>query len=259
MSSTLIIFIFVLITLILYIKYQDYENYLLDPFITIYPQGDLNNRLEITLAYLYKANTENKKLRVIWIKDDECSEYFNNLFESINNIQFIYTDTIPDNEIDFITRFTPEIDYIKYKYYKYLKPIPSIQDNINNVKNKLISNNTEYVSCYIKKADIYTIKKYFGNNYVINYNEIYISFINNNSNNLNIYLVTDDENTEEQFLNLFGNRLIYRKILKVNNVIKYSPQDLVEDLYLCANSTYFKGTPWNSETHTINELRKIIN
>jgi hypothetical protein len=125
MSSKLIIFIFVLITLILYIKYQDYENYLLDPFITISPQGDLNNRLEITLAYLYKANTENKKLRVIWIKDDDCPENFNNLFESINNIQFIYTDTIPDNQIDFITKFTPEINYIKYTYYKYLKPILS--------------------------------------------------------------------------------------------------------------------------------------
>jgi len=221
----------------MYQRSLQHENYLRDPYITIYPQGDLNNRLQVLLAYLYKANTENKQLRVIWIIDDKCTQNFEDLFESINNVEFIYTNSIPSNEIDYVITWSPETEYIKYKYYKYLIPKEDIQLEINQFT-------SDYIACYITDTGT--------NNYTP-----FINLINKYPENLKIYLVTDNNDTLKYFIDIYGSRIVYNKIVKINNLLQYNEHDLVRDIYICANSTYFKGSTPNSTTKTINELRKL--
>ena len=63
----LLIFICILICVIVWKKQIDYENYKNEPYITVVSQAGLNNRIQVILSYLYKANQEGKKLKVIWI------------------------------------------------------------------------------------------------------------------------------------------------------------------------------------------------
>jgi len=227
---------------------------LLDPYITVFARDGLNNKLRVLLAYLYIANVENKKLRIIWIKDDQCPDNFNNLFEEINNVEFVYTKEIPNKLVDYNTGWTDHDDYIENNYFKYLKPIKSIQDDINNTK-KLLNNN--YISCHIRRTDIVTLKNYFGSNFTMHLDTEYIKFIDQYPKDMKIYIATDNQDTQEKFINIYGNRLIYKKIEKSNNLRQTSLADAVKDMYVCAGAKYFMGSPWSSFTDTINELRKL--
>lgn len=95
------------------------------------PYG-LNNRLQAILTLLRKANKENKKLRVIWIKRDKCPDIFENLFKPIDNVEFVYTDEI--KKYDYNWELS---NYFEKKYYNLLQPIDSIQNDIDNTKKLL--------------------------------------------------------------------------------------------------------------------------
>jgi hypothetical protein len=58
-----IILLIFLLTLLTYNTYNEY--YVNEPYITVVTNGGLNNRLRVVLSYLYKANQENKKLKII--------------------------------------------------------------------------------------------------------------------------------------------------------------------------------------------------
>jgi hypothetical protein len=253
-NKSFLIFFLVLLTLVFYIKYQEYERYLLDPYISIFARDGLNNKIRVMLAYLYVANVENKKLRIIWIKDEQCPDNFDNLFEPINNIEFIYTETIPKDIIDYNIGWTPEDRYLKNNYYKYLKPVKSIQNDIDNIKNLL---KNDYISCHIRRTDIVTLKNYFGSHFNMNLDTEYITFIDQYPKNLNIYIATDNQDTQQKFIDIYGDRIIYKKIDKTNNLRQTSLQDAVKDMYVCAGAKYFMGSPWSSFTDSINEIRKL--
>lgn len=253
-NKSFLIFFFVLLTIIFYVKYQEHERYLLDPYITVFARDGLNNKIRVMLAYLYVANVENKKLRIIWIKDDQCPDNFNNLFEPINNIEFIYTEEIPNDFIDYNTGWTSDNRYLKNNYYKYLKPVESIQNDIDNIKNLL---KNDYISCHIRRTDIVTLQNYFGSNFSMNLDTEYITFIDQFPKNLNIYIATDNQDTQQKFIDIYGDRIIYKKIDKTNNLRQTSLQDAVKDMYVCAGAKYFMGSPWSSFTDSINEIRKL--
>ena len=241
-------------SIFLYNKYIEYERYLLDPYITVFARDGLNNKLRVLLAYFYIANIENKKLRIIWIKDDQCPDDFNKLFEPIPNIEFVYTSSIPNNIIDFNTGWSEDNRYLKHKYYKYLTPVKSIQDDINYTK-KLLK--YDYIACHIRRTDIVTLKKYFGSNFNMHQDNEYITFINQYPNNLNIYIATDNQDTQQKFIDIYGNRIIYKQIEKSDNLRQTSLHDAVKDMYVCAGAKYFMGSPWSSFTDSINEIRKL--
>ena len=58
-----IILIYVVIFIILWVLVNKYEDYIDEPYITVYTNGGLNNKLRVLLSYLYKANQEGKKLK----------------------------------------------------------------------------------------------------------------------------------------------------------------------------------------------------
>ena len=77
------IIICIFLVLIIFLRNKYYDLYVNEPYITVYAQSGLSNKLRVMLSYLYRANREGKKLKVIWTIDDECPEVYNKLFEPI--------------------------------------------------------------------------------------------------------------------------------------------------------------------------------
>ena len=225
------------------------------PYITINAAGGLNNKLRVMLSYLHEHNEgkyPNKKLRIIWIKGDDCPDIFTNLFEPLNKVELIYnTDNIYRGYIYATTTEAINNEYINKKYYNLLKPIKHIQNNIDTLKNQL---GDDYIACHIRRTDmIYLYAKY---NIKCIPDDEYIKFINSYPSNLKIYIATDNNITQTKFIELYKARLIYKKIIKHNKLRQTSLDDAVKDMYVCTGAKYFMGSLHSSFTDTIMHLRQ---
>ena len=247
--KNIIILICIIISVILWLKYIEYENYVNEPYITVYAEWGLNNKLQTILSYLYKANQEDKKLKVIWIIDDDCPDIFKNLFKPIPNVEFIYIDNI---EYDYKTGYKYNDDFIQEKYYKLLEPINSIQEEIDNTKKLL---NYEYIACHLRRTDGWDHYSYINDRHT---DEEYMDFIDQYPQELKIYSATDCRDTQQKFIDKYGDRLIYKKIEENNNFRQTSLQDAVKDMYVCASAKYFMRSP-GTFSNTIIHLRNLSN
>lgn len=243
-----LIFIFLLIIILGYKKYIDYENYNNDPYITVIARGGLNNKIRVMLSYLYRANKENKKLCVIWIKDNECPDDYNTLFYPISNMEVISYD---NNMSDFTTWSIDNEEYVQEKYHKLLKPLPNIQENINRFK-ILLGN--EYIACHIRRTDIVIHEGQSW--YKPKTDQEYMNFINQYDSNLYIYIATDNKDTQDVFINKYKNRVIIKPIIPSIELRQTSVQDALVDMYVCIGSKYFLGSRGSSFTETINYMRQ---
>ena len=230
----LLIFICVLISVLLWKRYIEYENYINEPYITVIAKSGLNNKLRVLLSYLYRANKENKKLRLIWVSYKECNGNFKDLFKPIDNVEII---EIEDDTYDYNTWDEDNKEYIDKNYYSLLKPIDSIQNEINYRK-KLLNNN--YIACHIRRTDAINFHFYKDD---IKKDEDYINFINQYPINLKIYIATDCRDTQNNFINLYGDRMVYKKIEDNDNFRQTSLEDAVVDMYVCADAKYFMRSP----------------
>jgi hypothetical protein len=242
----IIILICIIISVILWLKYIEYENYVNEPYITVYAKGGLNNKLRVLLSYLYKANKENKKLRLFWIKNDACPDDFEKLFYPIINVEIINIDNKSD--YDFVTCFPDINEYKEANYFKLLLPIDSIQKRIN-IKIKELNNN--YIACHIRRTDSINHLSFIDD---FKTDEEYMDFIDQYPQELKIYIATDCRITQQKFIDKYGDRLIYKKIEENNNFRQTSLQDAVVDMYVCAGATYFMKSG-GSFSETITELR----
>jgi hypothetical protein len=265
----LLIFIIIIIEIFYYLNKKEY--------LTIFALNGLNNKLQVILSYLYKANQENKKLRIIWIKNKECPDRFDNLFLDIENVEFVYTLKVNESsfllnstdiselsieklrkiwqtqgfnlQIDDIV-YTPHNTYYLYQnYYKLLIPKKEIQLQIDETIKLL---NYNYIACHIRRTDAVLVKKYKDG---MKTDKEYMKFIKK-FKNLKIYIATDCKHTQEKFIKKYPNRIIYKEIQQTNQLRQTSLQDAVKDMYICANATYFMGSV-STFTDSIIELRKI--
>ena len=248
-----IIYIICIIIIILVIYYinKPYKN---EPYITVVANAGLCNKLNVLLSYLYKANKEGKKLKIIWTVYDQCPDKFNNLFKDIDNviIEYYNDELMKESISDYNTTRKYNDDFISSNYFRLLRPIPIIQNEINNIKNLL--NNT-YIACHIRRTD--SLNHSWYKNYII-HDDKFIKFINSYPSNLKIYIATDCKDTQQKFINIYGDRMVYKKIEDNNNLRQTSLQDAVKDIYVCADATYFKRS-FGSFSDTIEELRKLKN
>ena len=224
--------------------------------LTIHTKGGLGNKLRVLLSYLYDTNNNkypNKKLRIIWDKSDECPDIFSNLFEPIPDVLIKYGN-IDNYFINIYTSHPSNDDYITNNYLKLLKPLPHIQTNIDNLKKLLQKSNPNYIACHIRRTDM--IKKYKEKK-ITNYlsDQEYMHFINQYPVNIKVYIATDNYETQQTFINFYGDRLIYKKIEPSTNLRQTSLQDAVVDMYVCAGAKYFLGSVKSSFSDTITYLQ----
>jgi len=228
----------------MFLRIKYYDLYVNEPYITVYAQSGLSNKLRVMLSYLYRANREGKKLKVIWTIDDECPEVYNKLFEPIQNLEVISIKTA----YDYYTWDQDNHEYIDNNYYKLLKPLPNIQNTINLYKNQLSNN---YIACHIRRTDalshhVHKIKS----------DKEYMTFIDNLDPTMKIYIATDNKNTQDIFYNKYNDRIIMKKIIPSDNLRQTSVQDAVVDIYICAGAKYFMGSIGSSFTDIINYLKQ---
>jgi hypothetical protein len=243
-----IIILFVIFFIILWKNYLYYENYVNEPYITLYTTYGLNNRLQTLLSYLYKANKENKVLKVIWVISPFCPDIFENMFKPIPNVEFVYTDKI--KEYDYKSWKVDNNNYVSEKYYKLLQPIDSIQNEIDQTK-LLLANN--YIACHLRRTDGWNHKSYIKDRHT---DEEYMEFIDQYPNEFKIYIATDCRVTQQKFIERYGERMVYKKIGDNKDKRQTSLQAAVTDMYICASATYFMRSP-GTFSNTILELRKL--
>jgi len=221
--------------------------------ITVWAYAGLNNRIQVILSYLYMAKSQGKKLNIIWILDDECPEKFDNLFYPIEDVNIKYE--LIDEKYDYKNWDKENKDYIKANYYSLLKPHLNIQNKIDDMKKLLAYDSKNYIACHIRRTDALTHEWY--KLYVKSDNE-YINFINNIPGNLKIYIATDCKLTQQKFIDLYGDRMIYKRIENSTNLRQTSLEDAVIDMYVCAGSKYFMRS-YGTFSDTIEHIRNIGN
>jgi len=257
-----IILIYVVISITVWILINKYEDYRNEPYITVIALNGLGNKLQVLLSYLARANKEGKKLRIVWHISEACPQKYDELFRPMPNLEVLYSDEyIPfDGSVenpeepymynpDYINNLNWADSHLIGDSYLLLKPILLVQNDIDITKTKLGEN---YIACHIRRTDALTAGGYKDN---ITKDDEYVNFINQYPKDLKIYIATDCRDTQKKFIDIYGNRIVDKKIEDNNNLRQTSVQDAVKDMYVCAGATYFKRS-FGTFSDTIMKLRK---
>jgi hypothetical protein len=201
---------------------------------------------------------ENKKLKIIWQESIDCPGFFLNYFKPIENIIF-------DNNTDinyanyYATCYTTcyETDCSKYNIDNIYEKLILQEFMEKRVQRKLKSLGSDFIAVHIRRTDhINKAKK--NNNYTTD--EEFIDFIEK-YNTYNIYLATDNQDTQLKFYNKYKNRIKgINFIQKKDNVLRQtSLEDAIIDIFTCSYAKYFLGSKSSSFSTTIKILNKYRN
>ena len=218
--------------------------------LVIHSWAGLCNRLRVLFSYHYL--NKKKKIIMIWENNRACPGFFLDCFQPIENVEF--SNKILDN-IDIKTN--SECSKTKKHFiYDNLKLRNELKQKIN--KNLSIMN--KFIAIQIRRTDTISSpwkkKKYLSD-------EEYIEFLNKYPNH-NIYIATDNFETQNKFYSLFKDRMKIIKLMEKPK--KYIPgkrqtsiEDVIIDIYMCVNAEFFLGSSYSSVTTLIKELKKKKN
>jgi len=212
----------------------------------IEPTGGLCNRLRVIFSYLRICNLNNTKLIVIWINTIECTGFFLEYFEPVENITFENKNN--NFKIDY-KGYNPHKDYPPC--YKKLVLLPYIE-NILLTKKKILNN---YISVHIRRTDHIELAK---QNSSYTSDQQFIDFIDNqikNNENINLYIATDNKETYDLFKNKYNGLIKFEYHNLVEGIRQTTLFDSIIDLFMCVNSDYFMGSGYSSFSQLINNIR----
>jgi hypothetical protein len=224
--------------------------------IVVKPIGGLCNKLRVTFSYYLLAKSQNKKLYVIWNIGSDCLGFFLDYFEPIQDIIF-EKNNIKNLKIDYsgceiLKEYPPN--------YKELIVLPSLKLKIQNIINSLDNN---YIAVHIRRTDHITLAKK-NNSYTTD--EDFFNFIDKEKENKNLYIATDNKDTYDLFSNKYKdivkipyhntNKNTNKNISASNTLRQTTLEDSIIDIYVCVNSSNFKGSGWSSFSNLIYTLRK---
>lgn len=248
-------------------------------FTVIKVMNGLCNRLQVIYSFLYYAKKFNKKLVVVWEKDDACPDLYYKFFKKNKNIIFFDKDynfkytymgykNIPKicNKIDKISKkellsnqlfkLCRHKNYRKKKFksrYQTLK----LNNYMQNIINKNIGIlNANYLAIHVRRTDIVDYYNRISKDVnIVKYSD-YENFLDEYPD-YNVYIATDNLDTQLYFYNKYKDRIkIIKFIKKTNNMRQTTLKESIIDLYMCINATYFMGSPRSTFTTFINKNRK---
>lgn len=226
--------------------------------IVIQPSGGLCNRLRYIFSFIHKfklyEESNNKKLIIIWKNDQYCPGYIHCFFQKIKNVKFV--DNYSKQNIILLDKtisFYFNINYLE-KISLFLNE--DIFKKIRKIINKKLHN--RYVAIHIRRTDLQeALKKHPKKKERIISDEQYIKFIKD-SNIKNIYLATDNVNSQKKFMKLYKDRLIvYNEIKDTENIRKTNMEHTLIDLFICGSSNKFYGSYYSSYSGFIRLMQKI--
>ncbi len=227
--------------------------------IRLYSHSGLCNRLRLLAEYKYLSDIRNKKIEMFWVKSVQCNALFKDLFQPIPNINFTYLKQSrksirPPDTATKLKLFLYD-DKIKQKNHLIFKPVDSIMETIESTKNRI---GEDYIACHIRRTDIITIQKKY--NVKPPTDEEFEDFIESYPDH-KFYLATDNKQTQDKFIEKFGDRIYYSSIPSGNgstrNPKRTTPiQEAVADLFLCIDSVDFCGTDCSSFSTFIENYKR---
>ena len=226
--------------------------------IVLKPKAGLSNRLRFLFSFIYKMKKENiqKNLIVIWENNANCNGYLDNIICPLDNCTILH-----NNNKNFIINDSSCGPVTKYKSCNYLenlgfKPLPILLEKIINIIKKL---DNKYIAVHIRRTDLTNHLKHMKRMHRYTDDKLFIDFLNNNKD-YNIYLATDNNDTQEYYLKLYKNRIKYINIIqKIKKHRQTSLEDALIDMFVCALANKFQGTDYSSFTDFINLIRRDNN
>lgn len=214
--------------------------------IKIKPTEGLCNYLRVIFSYNQYARDEGKKLYVIWRVTNYCNGKFSDLFEKVDGIEikeyctrYIFEKDIFYEGFDQNEKYTPD--------YTNLKPLQNIQNKINTFVDNI---GEDFIAIHVRRTDNSSSE-------ILSPDKDFFNFIEENPK-YKVYLATDNMNTQNMFIEKYGERIIfYEKIQKNRNIIrKTSLEHTVIDIFICSKALKFKGSGYSSLSDLICSLRK---
>jgi len=212
--------------------------------IVLKPVSGICNRLRAMFSYLRYARSINQDLLVTWNVTLECNGKFIDYFYVPNNVTIVPRYF---GKIDYITN-EPHPDTKNLYYYDDLRLLPHMEEKIDTIKSLL----GKYIAVHIRRTDHILLAKQQQLNLE---DQAYIDFINKYLD-YNVYVATDNIDTQNYFNSLYGNRIkVIPSINNSSNLRKTTLEQAIIDLYVCAGSEKFMGASYSSFTDTILMLR----
>lgn len=214
----------------------------------IKPIGGLCTRIRVLFSYLSKTRLDNKKLVVVWDKDQDCNGYFLDYFQPIKDVVFIVNTK---EKIDYEGSYP--IKSIERKLYiKNLKEL-KLNDKIKKEVDKFLNRNLTKPFCaiHVRRTDL-TKKVIDEGKFTsdIKFEE----FVKSNNDKHIIYIATDNPDSQKYFIKL-KNTIYNKPIRELKSKRATSIEDALIDLYVCVKAKSFKGTVGSSFTELIEILR----
>ena len=211
--------------------------------LTIFLTSGLSNRIRTLLGFFQVCKLKGLKLKVIWIQDETCNGYFLDYFQPIKGITFVNykQDPIHYTGQSTIKNILKYYDVKQEKdLYCFLKLIPPIEKKLHNfIKNNNIIN---CIGIHVRRTD-YTgniIGKILNGN---NSDKDFCNYIEKYSNNKNVFLATDNRDTQDFYIKKYGKKIsFYTLIDKNNNLRKTSLENAILDIYTLSYCKTIKGT-----------------
>jgi len=180
--------------------------------------------------------------------DDSISYTFNesvrSIFHKILTEDFCYSG---DSCLEYMM---PHFFKEQNCFYSRLQPIKWIQDKIDKIYNINFNNNT--VGIHIRRGDAWnsTCK----NQFKVSDDQSFFCLLDeeiDKNPNVNFFLSTDSEETNEIFLNKYRDKIFYNTNKTFFNSVcmyepKYNQDDAVVDLFLLSKTSKIIGSNWSS-------------
>ncbi len=229
-------------------------------YICVKPFGGLCNYLRVIFSYYKYAQSNKKKLIVIWEITKYCNGFFLDYFDSIENVFFIkydgllgYAKKYKNIRINYIGNLWHS-DYNPNIYSGYLYNDLKLKEEYYSLVQKFLKKNNNYISVHIRRTDHILC------NAELTTDDCFINFIEENLNNyknMNVYIATDNRSTQQKFKELFPNNIVFHSEIKNSTKLRKTKLDqAIIDLYICVYSYKFKGSYYSSFTDLILEMRK---
>ena len=223
----------------------------------------LSNKLRTLMGYLWVAEQCQQELNIYWHIDHACNGHFLDIFQPIDGVNFVEFEN--ESEVDFRGYSTFEQILYQHNYldvniyqeqkrmYTKLHPLPHIQEKVSAFceTNSIPTS----IGIHIRRTDHENLAR---TNQAFSTDDLFINFIQNNPDSGGVFIATDNRETQNVFVSLYGARvLFYNHIADSTALRKTSLEEALIDVLICSQCRSFLGSGYSSYTDFIEILRSL--
>lgn len=242
-----------------------YEAQATNPLVIVAVEG-LCNRLRATLSYRIVAHEQGRPLHVVWRRDDYCPGHFLDVFLPIPGVRFLKTppDGKPLSSLHVATDTHPSVKGTDGEAHSYapLAPCDSVRQTIAAELKHL---GPRFAAMHVRRTDLYTAVpasehttdsefEAWADSLVPRANERRAP---KHLDGMRIYVATDNADTQQRFLSLYGDAAKVHKPIKTSGALRQTGlAEAVVDLFVSAAAPDgFMASYYSSFSDAIRFLR----